>query len=88
MGAGLRSARRGATGGALGATAGASIGIGVAADKAGAVVGAGAGAAARALDGGSNSKVYSRTNRPVGQLISRITSTNGSCTPRSLVKRR
>ena len=45
----------------------------------------GAGGAARAVVGGSNSIVYSRTRRPVGQLSSRMTSMNGSCTPRSLV---
>ena len=36
----------------------------------------------------SNSIVYSRTRRPVDQLISRITSTKGSWTPRSLVSLR
>ena len=51
--------------------------------------GAGAGAAAvRVLLGGSSSKVYSRTRRPLDQVISRMTSTNGSCTTRSLVRRR
>ena len=45
------------------------------------------GAAARTAVGGSNSKVYSRTRRPVAHETSRITSTKGSCTPRSLVRR-
>ncbi len=45
------------------------------------------GAAARIEAGGSNSSVYSRTSRPVAQEISRITSTNGSWTPRSLTRR-
>jgi hypothetical protein len=50
-------------------------------------VGADAGAAARIAVGGSNSNVYSRTSRPVAQDTSRITSTNGSWTPRSLMSR-
>ena len=56
---------------------------------AGAMTGAAAGAAAcaRACAGGSNSSVYSRTRRPVAQLTSRITSTKGSSTARSLVTR-
>ena len=63
-------------------------GTGAADDIVGAVVAAGAGAGARAVAGGSNSIVYSRTNRPVDQLTSRITSTKGSCTPRLLVSLR
>src|ERR1019366_738663 len=51
------------------------------------VVPAGGGAAARIAAGGSKSKGYSRTSRPVAQEISRITSTKGSCTPRSLTSR-
>ena len=62
------------------------------ADGAAAIAGAAAGgrrrAGARAMVGGSNSSVYSRTRRPVDQEISRITSTNGSCTARSLLSRR
>src|SRR5512134_534787 len=38
--------------------------------------------------GGSSSNVYSRTKRPDDHVSSRITSTNGSCTARSLVTRR
>jgi hypothetical protein len=45
------------------------------------------GAAARMAGGGSKSRVYSRTRRPVAQEISRITSTKGSWTPRSLTRR-
>jgi hypothetical protein len=44
------------------------------------------GGAAR-LPGGSNSKVNSRTRRPLVEFISRITSMKGSCTARSLVTR-
>ncbi len=50
--------------------------------------GAGAAAMLRATVGGSSSNVYSRTRRPLDQLISRITSTKGSSTARSLVTRR
>ena len=46
-----------------------------------------AGPAPRIVAGGSNSKVYSRTSRPVAHEISRITSTKGSRTPRSLTRR-
>jgi hypothetical protein len=55
---------------------------------AGAITGAVAGgaASARAL-GGSNSIVYSRTSRPLDQVASTITSTNGSSTARSLLTR-
>src|SRR5262245_762756 len=38
--------------------------------------------------GGSSSSVNSRTRRPDDHVSSRITSTNGSCTARSLVTRR
>ena len=38
--------------------------------------------------GGSSSSVYSRTSRPDDHVSSRITSTNGSCTARSLCTRR
>ncbi len=44
-------------------------------------------AGARCAAGGSNSRVYSRTRRPVAQEISRMTSTKGSWTPRSLTRR-
>ena len=99
LGAGLRSAVLGAgagaaagagegsaAGGGAAATEGAGAGAGAGAGGGGAVaIGAVEGAGARATVGGSNSKVYSRTSRPVDQEISRITSTNGSCTGRSLV---
>ena len=71
------------------AGAGAADGAGLAVTTGAAVAATGAGAAALAvLVGGSSSKVYSRTSRPVDQVISRITSTNGSCTGRSLVRRK
>ena len=44
----------------------------------------GAGAAATREAGGSNNIVYSRTRRPEAQVASRITSTKGSSTARSL----
>ena len=47
-----------------------------------------AGAGARAIVGGSTNRVYSRTSRPLAQVSSRITSTKGSCTARSLLRRR
>ena len=82
-----RSARGAATGGGdIGAAGGASATAG-AVERAAAAGTAGLGAGARAIVGGSNSSVYSRTRRPVAQEISRMTSTNGSCTPRSLVNR-
>ena len=69
----------GAAAGAPGASAGAGEG-----DITASVAGGGAGA--RAL-GGSNSRVYSLTRRPLAQVASTITSTNGSSTTRSLVTR-
>jgi hypothetical protein len=58
-------------------------GAGAAATAGGAVMtGAGLGRL-----GGSNSNVYSRTSRPLDQVSSRMTSTKGSCTARSLLTR-
>ena len=60
---------------ARGSEAGPGLGDAIA----GAAGAAGTGAAAIArLLGGSNNKVYSRTRRPVDQVNSKITSTNGS----------
>ena len=71
-----------------GAGAQAASGAGGAAEITGDVEVPGAGgAAARIVAGGSNSSVYSRTSRPVAHEISRMTSTNGSWTPRSLTRR-
>ncbi len=75
-----------AIGAGSGGVAGVKIGD-VAGGAAGAGSGAGAAASAR-FDGGSNSSVYSRTSLPLVQVSSRITSTNGSCTARSLVNLR
>jgi hypothetical protein len=70
------------------AAGGKGAGAGGAAEITGDVVVPGAGVApARIVAGGSNSKVYSRTRRPVAHEISRMTSTNGSWTPRSLTRR-
>ena len=70
------------------AVGGSGVGAGGAAEITGDVVVPGAGVApARIVAGGSNSRVYSRTRRPVAHEISRMTSTKGSCTPRSLTRR-
>src|SRR5688572_16759798 len=83
----------GATCGGVGAAAVAPwLGPGAVCCGAGEICGAAgacaiAGGATRDCGGSSNS-VYSRTKRPEDQVSSRITSTNGSCTARSLVTRR
>src|SRR5512138_639335 len=71
--------------GALGAGVGVACG---AADTCGDVGAAACAGGATRDCGGSSSKVYSRTRRPEDQVSSRITSTNGSCTARSLCTRR
>ncbi len=89
---GLGAGAATAGGGAAWATRGVGcIGAGGgtgAAEMAGATLGAGAAAMLRGVPGGSSSIVYSRTRRPLAQFISRITSTKGSTTARSLVTRR
>ena len=75
--------------GARPAVGGSGVGAGGAAEITGAVVVPARlrRAGARCVAGGSNSSVYSRTSRPVAQEISRMTSTKGSWTPRSLTRR-
>ena len=94
-GAGLSARRCGAGSGlaarasGVGGRAGRAAGAGEENTGAVATEGDGADAVADALsDGGSNSNVYSRTRRPVDHDNSRITSTKGSWTTRSLVRRR
>ena len=74
--AGFLSAGRATIAGGSEAGPGLGDAIAGAAGAAGAT-GTGAAAIARLL-GGSNNKVYSRTRRPVDQVSSKITSTNGS----------
>ena len=77
--AGFLSAGRATVAG--GSKAGFAVGDAIAgaagAARAAGAAGTGAAAIARLL-GGSNNKVYSRTRRPVDQVNSKITSTNGS----------
>src|SRR5205085_5067798 len=93
-GPGRRSAGLGdAAGPVVGAGAGVTAATGGGAGEGsgvitGAVDGPGTGDVARLRVGGSNSSVYSRTRRPVDHEPSRITPTKGSCTERSLVRRR
>ena len=96
-GVGAGAAARGGAGGVTGAIGAAAIGgdagAGVVVAPGAAEITGAAGAAActggATRDcGGSSSRVYSRTSRPDDQVSSRITSTNGSCTARSLVMRR
>ena len=91
----MRGAGAGAAGlAARGACSAAGLGaVAVAGAGAGAAeitgdAGAGAGVTAVRVDGGSSSIVYSRTRRPLAQVNSRMTSTKGSCTTRSLDTRR